>query len=571
MTARPLPDDQHAQALTFLRAVFGGKPDDARVVAWELATKRSRPFLSLDDAADWLTGRSDAYVHCALSHVDVAAGARISAAEAAGIPGVWLDVDIAHPVHKKPGLAADETAARAIIAAAGLAPTVVVHSGHGLQAWFCFTECWLFEKDDERRQAATLVRAWDISMRQRARGLGATLDAVGDLARLMRPAGTVNAKRDPHVGVGLLGASGPRYSADDIEAVLLDGTWAQAERELDGRTDTDATSYGDLVLAGDAEPPWEKLDALRDLEPRFDQAWRRKYSTRTEGWSSSEWDQSLANYAAQAGWSRQEIANLLIAVRRRHNDDLKLRQDYYRLTIDKATAGREEQEAVRVAVAVSEELVQAPPGERPEAERAGALGAISRSLGIEILRVTRSPSEPPVYGIETPYGSGSLGTIKVLANNQAFRNRVAEITNRFPRRLKNGQWDPIAQGLLQVAEPEELGVETTLAGKAETLVSLYLGNHARQVWADMSEKARAVLPIRLEPFVNEQGVPCVFLSGFKAWLAEHQHEQMTRTEIGTMLRAWGATTDTLHFRLDGRRTTRTVWRLPTTSGKGVDS
>jgi hypothetical protein len=38
---------------------------------------------------------------------------------------------------------------------------------------------------------------------------------------------------------------------------------------------------------------------------------------RTESWSASEFDQSLATYAAQAGWSAQEIANLLIAQRRK--------------------------------------------------------------------------------------------------------------------------------------------------------------------------------------------------------------------------------------------------------------
>lgn len=555
-------------ALSMLTMLFGSKADEQYVVLFQLDPARSTSFTDLAQAASYAAGKPNVYVHVGLSGRPYAGGDRPQAAEIDALGGLWADIDIAGPGHKKPGLPPDRNAANRLLLALGLDPGLVIHSGGGLQCWWPFPEVWTFADDAERRRARILVRAWFITLRERAKQLGFAVDMVSDIARVLRVSGTINAKNAP-VPVRILEQSGTTISEDDVLGVLLDGAWEQAERDIDGKKAAgDQTSYGELVLDAKTEPPWEKLELLRDLEPRADQAWRRKRTKRTEMWSPSEWDQSLATYAAQAGWSRQEIANLLIAARRKHGEELKLRQDYFRWTIDKATAGQEEAEAIREAVAVAEEIAQNDPGEPPEAERSDVLAAISKSLGIEITRVTRSPSEPPVFGIETPHGSGSLGLIKIIASNQAFRNRVGEITNRFPKRLKNEVWDPIAQGLLQVAETVELGVETTLAGKAETLVSLYLGNSSIQQSAEMSDKAREVLPIRQEPFTDDHGRTWIFLSGFKTWLAEHQHEVMTRTEIGTMLRAWGATVDTQHFKVNGKRTTRSVWCLPHAANQG---
>jgi hypothetical protein len=142
---------------------------------------------------------------------------------------------------------------------------------------------------------------------------------VSDISRVLRVPGTVNAK-DPGDVVPVVVLS--ESNGDDLRrrrpGVLLDGTYEQAEREIDGkRASGDQIVYGDLTLDPRPSRRGTKLDLLRDLEPRFDQSWRRVRTKRTETWSASEWDQSLATYAAQAGWSRQEIANLLIYSRRR--------------------------------------------------------------------------------------------------------------------------------------------------------------------------------------------------------------------------------------------------------------
>lgn len=571
MTADPMPFEHARAANRLLSALFGTKPDDMHVVLFRLNPARSVSFKDIAPAAADAAGQADVYVHVGLSRRAFKGGDRPEAIEIDALGGFWADIDIAHAVHKKAGLPPDQDAALAVVAAMGLPPGLVIHSGHGLQAWWPLREVWEFEDAADRFRARVYARAWALTLKERARALGYTVDMVSDIARVMRVPGTTNEKDTDDIRpVEILRETRSAIDLGDVDRVLLDGTYEQAQREISGKTSSgEEIVYGDLTLDPRAEPPWEKLDYLRDLEPRADVAWRRKHTRRTEGWSSSEWDQSLSTYAAQAGWSRQEIANLIIASRRRHNDDLKLRQDYFRMTIDKAMAGQEEAEAIRDAVATSEQLAQSPPEPRSDNERTELLARLSKAIGIEITRITRSPSDPPVFGIVTARGGGSLGGVEAIVSNRKFRLKVAELTNQIPRKFKEDFWDPLAQSLLGLADVEDLGVESTLAGRAETLVSLYLGNHTHLAVSEMSDKTRDLLPIRMDPFVGADGALRVYASGFKKWLAEYQHDPMTGNQVAELFLAIGATPETHHCKVDGRRTTRSLWKLPHQEGKSA--
>lgn len=554
--------DSHV-ARAMLARVFGVVPDGYHVVLFRLGPARSVSFTDIDGAADNAAGQPNVWVHVGLSRRPFNGGDRPEALEIDALSGMWADIDIADPVHKKPGLPPDHDAAMAIVRAMRLPPGLIINSGHGLQVWWPFSEVWTFEDAAERRRARILARAWAITIRERAKALGHTVDMVSDISRVLRVAGTTNVKASP-VPVVILEQSADTVSEDDVLSVLLDGAWEQAERDIDQKKSSgDQINYGDLILDPSAEPPWEKMDLLREIEPRFDRSWRRVRNKNSESWSPSEWDQSLASYAAQAGWSRQEIANLLLAHRRKHGNDLKTdRQDYYAATINKATAGREEVEAIREAVATVSELTASAPEDRPQAERSDVLQRISKAIGVEITRVTRSRSEPPVFGIETPKGNGSLGGIESIISNRKFRLKVAELTNVIPRKFKDEQWDTMAQGILELAELEELGVESTLAGRAETLVSLYLGSSPPQILEKIEAKSRELLAVNLQPFIGDDGRIRLFATGFKTWMAEVHRESMTPQEVGTMLRSIGGEPETMNFRIPGRRTTRSVWALP---------
>src|SRR5262249_512334 len=213
-------------AAEFLRDLFGGAPGNLHVLIWSLRDKRSRwlPVRQLGAAEQYLArfadpSAGDVYAGVSLSPKDWGPGKRCPAEQAAGIVGLWADIDIRGAAHKQPDLPETVEEARELIASVGLPATESVHSGHGLQSWWLLREPWIFCSDEERRHAQELVRRFQGLLRQRAAERGWTLDATHDLARVRRVPGTWNCKGEP-VPVRILEKDGPRYAVGDFLALL---------------------------------------------------------------------------------------------------------------------------------------------------------------------------------------------------------------------------------------------------------------------------------------------------------------------------------------------------------------
>ena len=69
-----------------------------------------------------------------------------------GIPGLWLDLDYHSPgAHKvKHPLPPTEDAALSLLDAAPYKPSLIVHSGHGLQVYWLFKELAYFDSPADR-------------------------------------------------------------------------------------------------------------------------------------------------------------------------------------------------------------------------------------------------------------------------------------------------------------------------------------------------------------------------------------------------------------------------------------
>jgi putative DNA primase/helicase len=207
----------------FLRTLFDGKPDDTYVLVWALAGKRSDWFRSLPEAAAFAVGKANLYVGLGLSPHDYGPALRCEAERVMGIPGLWVDLDVEGPGHKPAAherLLPSKDAARDLLYSLPLAPSLVVDSGHGLQAYWLFKELWLFDDDTERQQAAGLVDAWQATIRVKANGY--KVDSIGDLARVLRIPGTVNHKPgcDP-LPVLITDENDTRYNPSEFEPFLV--------------------------------------------------------------------------------------------------------------------------------------------------------------------------------------------------------------------------------------------------------------------------------------------------------------------------------------------------------------
>jgi hypothetical protein len=245
---------------------------------------------------------------------------------------MWADIDI-----KAGGARGLEHALQ--IASLIAEPTIVVHTGHGLQAWWLFHKPWKFTSLQDQAAGATLAARWGAEMRTRALTTGARLDSVHDLARLMRPPGTVNAKDTP-VPVMTLGGSIYRYGIDELQ-----GPVSHRRETITRVLPHTAPAAGSISPAPMDETLRSRIDAVCSQSSGIATAWART-SAHPLGWSASELDMSLATRLAQvtspitgeAAFTDSEVAAAITAARLSANpaDRKAGRLDYLARTVTRA-------------------------------------------------------------------------------------------------------------------------------------------------------------------------------------------------------------------------------------------
>ena len=511
----------------FLEILFQHKPPELYILIWTLPEKKSFWAKTVGEAIQRVgeLTESNVYVGVGLSNKNYGPNRRCEAKEIAGIVGLWADIDIAGPPHKKANLPPDEASVGSLIEETGLKPTLLIHTGHGFHTWWLFKEPWIFESDEERTKAASLAQGWSDTLRIRARTHGWDIDATGELARVMRVPGTTNYKGTP-VPVRTMGGFDAKYNPMDFERHLLKE--APPQPEIVG-----------LVLSPDAEPPFDKFNALLANMKDFKKTWERTRDIQDQ--SASGYDMSLAVIAATAGWTDQEITDLLIASRRNHHDDLKLREDYYARTIGKA----------QNFVGPVEQVLQAHVP--PEALRAKAVKVLSDLYGIDIKRVIKYKCEPPEYRLELSSSHIHLGTISHVTGQRLFLDAIADVSRVFHSPVSRAAWESRVNLILAACDEEKLD-EATESGMINEWLSTYLKE--RRILNDIKEALRTEHPYIQDAVIN------ICLPNFRRWLSLQQGERLGRNTITRMLRAFGCATRTVSIETNGRRTTKQVWELP---------
>jgi hypothetical protein len=550
----------------FFDALLGYAPDNLHSLLWTLQDKRSTwvpldtdagPELVAAQARTLADSGKDVYVAVSLAAAPGLHDTRIKSASAAGIMGLWADIDIADPdVHKKWNLPPTIDGALELLHAAQAEPTLIVHSGHGLQAWWLFNEFWTFDSEDARLEAAGLAQRWNTTLQVRAAERQWVVDSTFDLARVMRVPGTLNRKGTPVMPVRLLHADGPRYNPDDLEPYCVDASFL-AQRGL-----SPARTYvpDEFDLNDSMKPDFERFQALLDNDPRFEATWRMKRKDLSDQ-SPSSYDMSLANQAAAAGWSDKEIAALLLAFRRTHKLDVSkaMRPDYVRRTISRARDDLARQDATEAIDEVGEALTEAKRSGDPEREkdaRRAALDVVGQQLGLEVLHIIKYLSEPPQFAIVTPTCTIPLGGSDGILVWAKFRQALWESVGHQIDRFKAVDWDRVTALIPKAWEEQDIGAEATERGEVQAWLSSYLAQ--RPPVDTLVEAATSEYP-----FVEESGKIVLFGPAFRRWLYLTYQERITNKELGRRLRAFGCEPDKVNVTdAANKRTTRGIWRLP---------
>lgn len=203
---------------------------------WTLPKKYTRVFpcanaLEIAQAARQETeAHNDVYYSVGVSERPFRAYERAKSSDIVSIPGLWVDIDIAGDAHAAKALPPNYAAARSLLPEM-LDPSMVVHSGHGLHAYYLFRELLDTRTDEERSTAEELLRRLQGAVRARAAEQGWHVDSVPDLCRILRVPGTLNYKGGEAVPCMVTEYSeGLRYNAEDFDVLPPVETVSKTER-----------------------------------------------------------------------------------------------------------------------------------------------------------------------------------------------------------------------------------------------------------------------------------------------------------------------------------------------------
>lgn len=322
----------------FLGRLFGGKEPDDYILIWSLQTKKSSWYRNIQQAgvqAQVLSKLGDVYVGVGISPHAYGESLRCPSEDVVGLVGLWADIDVQGPVHKKQHLPPTFEAAVDLCNEMPHAPSLVINSGHGIQAWWLFDTVWNLRSQGERERAKRLSRSWSAHLKGLAKSHGWEVDSVYDLARILRIPGTLNHKEPENlVEVRVLSDSKAQYTVDELER---DTPVAATTERSNGNVLT-AKEINGIVLNPEVEIDKYAFDLLSEFEPRFAKSFKREHRDDIPENSPSNHDLAIATYAAMAGWPNQKIADLLIVARRENGEDVAkaMRVDYMSHTIGMA-------------------------------------------------------------------------------------------------------------------------------------------------------------------------------------------------------------------------------------------
>ena len=131
------------------------------------------------------------------------------------LPALYCDIDLASGAHAASTLPATETEALQFLQDLPSKPSLILHTGGGVHGYWLFeSPVWLHTEAD-RLAMAQLLRQFASTLCQRGTLQGWTLDALADLARVLRPPGTINHKYGTPVQV--LEERPVRYAVADFD------------------------------------------------------------------------------------------------------------------------------------------------------------------------------------------------------------------------------------------------------------------------------------------------------------------------------------------------------------------
>lgn len=481
-----------------------------------------------------------------------------------GLPGLWLDIDVAGDGHKKKRYPPTRDDALLLLADVPIKPTIVTATGGGIHAYWCFHEIWQFANDAERARAQALTRRWHHLVLGAAEARGWTMDNVSDLERVMRMPGTWNVKdpKNPQP-VTILDSTDWRYNPEDFDLFLQE---VKPDLAVSRETPDDTKKHSvtvvqlnerELVLDRAAEPP-EKFDALLANSRRAKQTWEHK-RTDFKDQSGSSYDQAMANFCVQAGYTLQDTTDTLIAMRRKHRDpnlERKMRDGYFRNTFEKALVPFQKQHELN---SKRNEAAATFASADEETRRIKALDYFNEVVGTELVECIAFKTKNIEYRFTLEGGEKFVVSADDVWEFRRFRkvffSRIAVV---LPV-MKQHVWENDALPILINHIAQEGNTElVTDEGSDEAAmlqwVEEYLGD--RYVHEELTNDVFA----SGDPLKDDEGNFYVRNDDVRRYIGRRLDNKIPVSRMPSLLRSAGL--EPTHRKISGTNQTPRYWKLP---------
>jgi hypothetical protein len=353
----------------------------------------------------------------------------------------------------------------------------------------------------------------------------------------------------------LLESSGTAFTRHSEASIALPETRDEHDDELKTVLQDNPRSVDlNFTVNPSANPPADKFADLLRGKPRFRQSW--EHARNVDNNSLSSYDMSLAGFAYQAGWTHQEIVDLVVAHRRMYGDRTKLlRRDYHERMLKRLTEAKETKEAERL-------LLDADEQAWANGDQEKIFDRVNRILFPDgthrITAVLQYTGEPTTYVIKLDDRMVGIGPIEHLTKRSSFRNVIADATRAWPRLPSEQAWDAFVRHMLSVAEVVETGGEATDLGVLELRLARFL-SHEVASEEEWEEGLHAGTPFRY------QGRTCFTIESLSLHISRNYYDPVSTKKLPVFLRQLSYIRDEIKYRPQedkSRSTTLCVWYKP---------
>lgn len=522
----------------------------------------------------------------------------------------YVDIDYTDGIaHKKNKLPPDKTSALDLVDSSFIKPSLIVHSGNGLHAY------WILEKPIKISPetyslehikninigihslfaAESLKRKWSI-------------DSIFDLTRILRVPGTINRKTGQNGQIleklcSIEEDNGIKYSLEHIEDEIksrggnkntvftpivvarqkvLQGYSQNGELpEIKSKTVSGCKEFnlnGSIVVIDpDATVTTEDLDDLMAINTEIIQIIKGIWN-KSKFPSTSECDYELIKTALECGWSYQKITNLLVFYRTKNRLNMAkvMRPSYIVTSVNNAITSLQTKETLNKAKSFQNEMshpsasIESIPDDRKEENRIN----ISKIIGIEVLKLVKHTGDEPSYTLVTALGEVKFQRIDDITSKTRFKNRVAATINKIVEFPKD--WNACANMLLSIIEND---VDDDSA-RAKEIMRSYLNDYFIEALVrslDIEKTSNGSPSVKFEAialgtlssdvskaisdrkpyFKNKNYTTMMFyVDDFYGWIKDYRRGEFSLADIRRILRyisECGETTDDTSF------VTRHIW------------